>query len=77
MATEQVPGDTVTYVQSPSYGHRAVNMICPYCRNSITTNIISENSSLAWIIGGVLCVLCLWPCAIIPFCIDSLKQVFI
>jgi len=66
---------TVQYVQAPSFGHRAVQMVCPHCQASITTKTVSEPSALAWIIGGVLCLVSLWPCACIPCCIDSLQQV--
>lgn len=65
----------VQYVQGPSFGHRAVTMVCPHCQNNITTRTSSEPSALAWIIGGVLCFVGLWPCACVPCCIDSLNQV--
>merc|ERR1712133_322418 len=65
----------VQYVQGPSFGHRAVTMVCPHCQNNITTRTSSEPSALAWIIGGVLCFVGAWPCACIPCCIDSLNQV--
>merc|ERR1712013_802463 len=67
----------VQYVQGPSFGHRAVTMVCPHCQNNITTRTSSEPSALAWIIGGVLCFVGAWPCACIPCCIDSLNQVCI
>ena len=65
----------VQYVQGPIFGHRAVTMVCPHCQNNITTRTSSEPSALAWIIGGVLCFVGLWPCCCIPCCIDSLNQV--
>jgi len=65
----------VQYVSGPSFGHRPVTMECPHCHKNITTRTSSEASALAWIIGGVLCLTMLWPCACIPCCIDDLQQV--
>eukprot|EP00092_Neocalanus_flemingeri_P021625 GFUD01023455.1.p1 GENE.GFUD01023455.1~~GFUD01023455.1.p1 ORF type:complete len:183 (+),score=58.91 GFUD01023455.1:343-891(+) len=65
----------VQYVSGPSFGHRPVTMVCPHCQKNITTRTSSEPGALAWIIGGVLCFVGLWPCACIPCCIDSLNQV--
>ena len=77
----QTPVQNVTQVvqyvpaASSSFGIRPVSMVCPHCQKNITTRTDSEASALAWIIGGVLCLLALWPCACIPCCIDSLQQV--
>jgi len=66
---------TVQYVQAPTFGHRAVQMVCPHCQASITTHTVSEPSALAWILGGLICFVGFWPCACIPCCVDSLQQV--
>jgi len=65
----------VQYVQAPSFGFRPVNMQCPHCQAQITTHTVSEPSALAWIVGGVLCLVGLWPCACVPCCVDSMQQV--
>jgi len=65
----------VQYVQAPSFGFRPVGMTCPHCQASITTHTVSEPSAMAWIVGGVLCLVGLWPCACVPCCIDSMQQV--
>jgi len=65
----------VQYVQAPSFGFRPVTMTCPHCQASVTTHTVSEPSALAWIVGGVLCLVGLWPCSCIPCCIDSMQQV--
>merc|ERR1719318_2395144 len=35
----------VQYVQGPSFGHRAVTMVCPHCQKNITTRTSSEPSA--------------------------------
>jgi len=78
MMQPQPPVQVVTqvqYVAGPSFGHRPVTMVCPHCQKNITTRTNSEPSALAWIIGGVMCLVGLGLCACIPCCIDSLNQV--
>ena len=65
----------VQYVQAPSFGHRPVNMTCPHCQQNITTATRSESSAMAWILCGALCVFGIWPCCLIPFCVDSMQAV--
>jgi len=65
----------VQYLSEPSYGNRPVTMVCPHCQKNITTRTHSQPSALAWIIGAVLCLTCMWPCACIPCCVDTLQQV--
>jgi len=65
----------VQYVQAPSFGYRPVNMTCPHCQKNITTSTVSESSALSWIICGALCVFGIWPCCLIPFCVDSMQAV--
>ena len=77
---QHVPATTqvitqVQYVQAPSFGHRAVNMTCHHCQQNITTSIKSESSAMAWILCGALCVFGIWPCCLIPFCVDSMQAV--
>ena len=65
----------VQYVQGPTFGYRPVKMTCPHCQSSITTRTDEESSALAWIICGACCLFGFWPCACLPFCMDSLKSV--
>ena len=65
----------VQYVQAPSFGYRPVKMTCPHCQASITTKTEEEASAMAWILCGVCCFFGFWPCACIPFCVDSLQAV--
>ena len=65
----------VQYVQAPSFGYRPVKMTCPHCQASITTKTEEEASAMAWILCGACCLFGFWPCACIPFCVDSLQAV--
>jgi len=41
----------------------------------VTTKTDSEPSVVAWIVGGLLCLVGFWPCSCIPCCVDSMQQV--
>ena len=40
-----------------------------------TRSTKSESSAMAWILCGALCVFGIWPCCLIPFCVDSMQAV--
>uniref|UniRef100_A0A672Z9C0 LITAF domain-containing protein n=1 Tax=Sphaeramia orbicularis TaxID=375764 RepID=A0A672Z9C0_9TELE len=48
-------------------------MQCPCCHNTVTTQISYKNGWVTWLIVATL-FLC-WPCFIIPFFVDSCKDV--
>ncbi|XP_073503824.1 lipopolysaccharide-induced tumor necrosis factor-alpha factor [Phyllobates terribilis] len=65
------------YVQQPVVFHdRPVQICCPRCRSLTTTRLVHTSGALAWLSCGGLCLLgCGFGCCLIPFCIDSLKDV--
>ncbi|KAM8934625.1 lipopolysaccharide-induced tumor necrosis factor-alpha factor isoform 2-T2 [Pelodytes ibericus] len=65
------------FVQQPIAFHdRPVQMCCPFCTQMITTRLSYTSGALAWLSCGGLCLLgCGFGCCLIPFCIDSLKDV--
>jgi len=57
------------------FGPDPMNTVCPNCHNNITTATTEEIGVMAWVAAGVLCAFVCWPCAPIPLCMDSLKDV--
>ncbi|KAG9477097.1 lipopolysaccharide-induced tumor necrosis factor-alpha factor [Eleutherodactylus coqui] len=77
-APMQVPVTVQTvYVQHPvSFHDRPIQICCPHCNRLTTTRLIHSSGALAWLSCGGLCLLgCGFGCCLIPFCIDSLKDV--
>ena len=52
-----------------------MKLTCPHCQSTVTTKTKEETSALAWIVCGACCLFGFWPCACIPFCIDSMQAV--
>ncbi|XP_046389829.1 lipopolysaccharide-induced tumor necrosis factor-alpha factor homolog isoform X2 [Ischnura elegans] len=61
-------------VAPQNYGPEAQHLTCPSCRATVTTKVLHENSTKTHIICLIMCVVGLWPCCLIPYCVDSCKN---
>ncbi|XP_053550299.1 lipopolysaccharide-induced tumor necrosis factor-alpha factor homolog [Bombina bombina] len=65
-----------TVVIGTSFQDTPVSCSCPICRQNIVTRTEYNTGLLAWLIFGILCLLGCWlGCCLIPFCVDSCKDV--
>ncbi|XP_006637295.1 lipopolysaccharide-induced tumor necrosis factor-alpha factor homolog [Lepisosteus oculatus] len=58
------------------FSDHPVVMNCPACRQMITTQLEYNSGALAWLSCAGLAIFgCIYGCCLIPFCVDSLKDV--
>ncbi|EAL62882.1 hypothetical protein DDB_G0289149 [Dictyostelium discoideum AX4] len=74
MATQQVVVQQV-YVQ-PTFGVVPVDCICQHCQTRMSTKTSYKSGSMVWLVCVLLIIFGCWlGCCLIPFGIDSLKDV--
>ncbi|XP_026883670.2 lipopolysaccharide-induced tumor necrosis factor-alpha factor homolog [Electrophorus electricus] len=75
--TNPVVSVQTVYVQpGVVFGDVPVQAFCPICVQSVLTRLDYSSGTMAWLICAGLCIFgCIYGCCLIPFCVDSLKDV--
>ncbi|MCJ8748155.1 hypothetical protein PDJAM_G00161830 [Pangasius djambal] len=62
-------------VVQPALADTPAPMTCTYCHQQIVTVTRATTGLLVWSVFGILFLLGIWPCCLIPFCMESCKDV--
>ncbi|KAG4076956.1 hypothetical protein HA402_015943 [Bradysia odoriphaga] len=61
-------------ITTPNVGPNPCSILCPSCRQHVVTRMDYETSTKTHIMAGLLCAFICWPCAWIPYVMDSCKN---
>ncbi|XP_063788436.1 LITAF domain-containing protein-like [Pseudophryne corroboree] len=65
-----------TVILNASFTDTPASCTCPVCRQTIVTRVEYNTGLLTWLIFGLLLLFGCWlGCCLIPFCVDSCKDV--
>ncbi|XP_025086072.1 cell death-inducing p53-target protein 1 homolog [Pomacea canaliculata] len=82
-AQQQSMNNTVVVTGQPTYvplivryGEGPIMVTCPHCHATVTTSTHYTVGTFAWLICVIILLLGFWlGCCLIPFCVDSCKDV--
>ncbi|XP_046330073.1 lipopolysaccharide-induced tumor necrosis factor-alpha factor homolog [Haliotis rufescens] len=65
-----------TMMYSGHMGPNAARVQCPYCHAQVVTSTTHQVGTCTWAAACIICLLGCWAgCCLIPFCVDSTKDV--
>ncbi|XP_004927940.4 lipopolysaccharide-induced tumor necrosis factor-alpha factor homolog isoform X5 [Bombyx mori] len=68
------PQQFVTVVQARPMGPEPSSLTCPSCTAVIVTRVQHDASSKTHLFALILCLIGCWPCACIPYCMESCQN---
>ncbi|XP_077475468.1 LITAF domain-containing protein-like isoform X1 [Stigmatopora argus] len=77
VVTHTVPVTHVTTVAPPMpmLGEGPGQAVCPTCQTTVVTEVVRTPGLMAWLIVAGIAIFGFLPCAFIPLCVDSCKDV--
>ncbi|CAI9547751.1 unnamed protein product [Staurois parvus] len=70
------PVTSTTVVLTTSFSDTPTSCMCPVCRQNVVSRVEYNTGLLTWLIFGILLLFGCWlGCCLIPFCVDSCKDV--
>ncbi|CAI8045248.1 Lipopolysaccharide-induced tumor necrosis factor-alpha factor homolog [Geodia barretti] len=69
------PPQHVVSMQSLRFTENPVQLRCNTCGQDVVTRTMYTPGLMTWLIVGILFILGIWPCCLIPLCVDGLKDV--
>ncbi|XP_047664090.1 lipopolysaccharide-induced tumor necrosis factor-alpha factor homolog isoform X1 [Tachysurus fulvidraco] len=76
MASPPMVSVQTVYVQPVSFADVPAQTCCPVCSQTVVTRLEHTSGTMAWLVCAGLCIIgCMYGCCLIPFCVDSMKDV--